>query len=74
MNETPKHLGSTTELEIILFIMINYLAISFYNWHSYFFVGEAPMKQHTNNSMRRSPESIALVGDRRALGFSWQSL
>ena len=62
------------ELQIKAIISIIYVAISFYNWHSNFCVGEAPMKQHTNNSMRRSPESIALVGDRRALGFSWQSL
>jgi hypothetical protein len=32
------------------------------------------MKQHLYNSMRRLPEGIALVGDRRAFGYSWQSL
>jgi hypothetical protein len=31
------------------------------------------MKQHTSNTMRRSPESTPLAGDRRTFYFVWLS-
>ena len=37
-------------------------------------VGANPMKTISTNSMRRSPETFILRGDRRAFLVTWQSL
>jgi hypothetical protein len=73
-DQTAIEMGRPALEENNPFIFIIYVAISFDKWHSNSCVGETPMKQHTNNSMRRSPESTTLVVDRRAFGFSWPSL